>query len=93
MDMNHDTHDAHGAPDQQRGFRGRMNWVLIGFLAIAAYFLFTEHRAHVVNFLPFLLLAACPLMHLFHGHGGHGGHVAHGGSGKPDPERRDGAAR
>jgi hypothetical protein len=22
--------------------------------------------------LPYLLLLACPLMHLFHGHGGHG---------------------
>jgi hypothetical protein len=88
--MNHDTHDSHGAPDQRRGFRGRMNWVLIGFLAIAAFFLFTEHRAHVVDFLPSLLLAACPLIHLFHGHGGHGGHR---GSGKPDPGRRDGAAR
>ncbi|MGN5478687.1 DUF2933 domain-containing protein [Cupriavidus basilensis] len=39
------------------------------------YFLWTEHRAHVIQFLPFLLLASCPLMHLFmhHGHGhGHG---------------------
>uniref|UniRef100_UPI003F497276 DUF2933 domain-containing protein n=1 Tax=Cupriavidus yeoncheonensis TaxID=1462994 RepID=UPI003F497276 len=39
------------------------------------YFLWTEHRAHVIQILPFLLLAACPLMHLFmhHGHGhGHG---------------------
>ncbi|MBN0091486.1 DUF2933 domain-containing protein, partial [Pseudomonas aeruginosa] len=30
---------------------------------------------HVAGYLPFLLLAACPLMHLFmhrgHGHGGH----------------------
>ncbi|MFO7074112.1 DUF2933 domain-containing protein [Pseudomonas aeruginosa] len=34
-----------------------------------------EHTAHVAGYLPFLLLAACPLMHLFmhrgHGHGGH----------------------
>lgn len=52
----------------------RGTWVLIGFLAVAAYFLFSEHRAHFIYYLPFLLLAACPLMHLFHGHGGHGGH-------------------
>jgi hypothetical protein len=34
----------------------------------------------VFGALPFLLLAACPLMHLFmhHGHGGQGGH-SHGG--------------
>ena len=55
---------------------GRVNWFFLGFLAIAAYFLLTEHRAHVVPYLPFLLLLACPLMHLFmhHGHSGHGGH-------------------
>jgi hypothetical protein len=45
---------------------------LIGFLAIALYFILSEHRAHFINFLPYVLLAACPLMHLFHGHGGHG---------------------
>ena len=50
--------------------------VLIGFLAIAAFFLITEHTAHFFGALPWLLLAACPLMHLFmhHGHGGHSGH-------------------
>jgi len=54
--------------------------VLCGFLAVGAFFLITEHTAHVFGALPFLLLAACPLMHLFmhHGHGGHGGH-SHGG--------------
>jgi hypothetical protein len=47
---------------------------LIGFLAIAGFFLLTEHRAHLLGVLPFLLLLACPLMHLMHGgHGGHGG--------------------
>jgi hypothetical protein len=47
--------------------------VLIGFLAIAAFFLVTEHTAHVFGALPWLFLAACPLMHLFmhHGHGEH----------------------
>ena len=50
--------------------------VLIGFLAIAAFFLVTEHSAHLFGILPWLFLAACPLMHLFmhHGHGGHEGH-------------------
>ena len=45
-----------------------------GFLAIAAYFVITEHRAHAIQVLPYLLLLACPLMHLFHGHGGHEKH-------------------
>ena len=51
----------------------RATWVLWGFLAIAGFFLLTEHRAHVFGVLPFLLLLACPLMHIFM-HRGHGGH-------------------
>lgn len=49
----------------------RLNWVLIGFLAIAGFFLLAEHQAHVLGALPYLLLLACPLMHLFmhHDHG------------------------
>ncbi len=57
------THDPSGR-------RLRINWVLIGFLVIAAFFLLTEHRAHLLGVLPFLLLALCPLLHFF-GHGGH----------------------
>jgi len=54
----------------------RARWVLYGFLVIAGFFLFTEHRAHVLGVLPYLFLLACPLMHLFmhHGHGTHGDH-------------------
>jgi hypothetical protein len=54
-------------------FASRANIVLLGFLAIAGYFLVTEHWAHIVPFLPWLLLLSCPLMHVFM-HGGHGGH-------------------
>ena len=53
-------------------------WVFAGFAIVALFFLLTEHRAHLYGWLPFLLLAACPLMHLFHG--GHGGHSHHGGT-------------
>jgi hypothetical protein len=46
-------------------------WAAVaGFLAIASFFLVTEHTAHLYGALPFLLLLACPLMHFFHhGHG------------------------
>ncbi len=57
-------------------WRTRSGVVLIGFLAVAAYFLITEHSAHLalaVPYLPWLLFLACPLMHLFM-HGGHGRH-------------------
>jgi hypothetical protein len=51
----------------------RAKWILIVFLAVAGFFLFTEHKAHVLGALPYLLLLACPLMHLFmhHGHREH----------------------
>ena len=50
-------------------------WILWGFVAIAAFFLLTEHRAHAFQALPYLLLLACPLLHVFHRRGhGHGGH-------------------
>ena len=60
--------------------RSRGGLVLIAFLAIAGYFLWTEHRAHLLgalSFLPWLLVLACPLLHIFM-HGGHGGHGKHG---------------
>ncbi len=52
----------------------RSKWVLIGFLGVAAFFLWTEHRAHLMGALPYLLLLACPLMHLFHHSHGHRHH-------------------
>jgi hypothetical protein len=69
--MNDHGHDHDAGRD--RRFRIPTKWVLLGFLAIAAYFLLSEHRAHFIQLLPFLLLLACPLLHMFHGHGGHGG--------------------
>ncbi len=45
------------------------------------YFLLTEHRAHFIYALPYLILLLCPVMHFFmhRGHGGHGKHEPHGG--------------
>ena len=41
---------------------------------IGAFFLLREHWSHIAGYWTYLLLLACPLMHLFHGHGGHGSH-------------------
>lgn len=70
---------------RQRG--GASTWVFAGFAVVALFFLLTEHRAHLYGWLPFLLVAACPLMHLLHGHGGHAGHGSHGAN--DEPRRRD----
>ncbi|MBL4610290.1 DUF2933 domain-containing protein [Halopseudomonas sp.] len=45
----------------------------LGLIVAASYFLLIEHRQHVWQFMPFLILLACPFMHLFM-HGGHGRH-------------------
>jgi hypothetical protein len=47
------------------------------FAAIALFFLWQEHRAHIPGALPYLLLLLCPLIHFFmhRGHGpNHGDH-------------------
>lgn len=59
--------------------------VLLGFLAVAAFFLLTEHRAHLFGALPYVLLLLCLLLHLFgHGKGHHNGEA---GVPKPGPGR------
>jgi hypothetical protein len=49
----------------------RTGIVTIGALAILALLVYSGHSAHLLGYLPFLLLLACPLMHIFM-HGGHG---------------------
>lgn len=62
-------------------FRCFSSWkgisVLVGAVLIGAY-LVIWHQQHVAAVLPFLVILACPLMHLFM-HGGHG-HSHHGAS-------------
>ncbi|AFL52508.1 hypothetical protein ABIE78_001611 [Sinorhizobium fredii] len=46
-------------------------WTLFAasLAVIAAFFVLREHWQHALGLAPYLLLLACPLMHLFHGHG------------------------
>jgi len=61
---------------QTKGFfRSRTGIALLGFIGVAAFFLFMEHRAHILGALPYVILLLCPLFHLL----GHGGHTRHGG--------------
>jgi hypothetical protein len=67
-------------PSRSRGLLRGLSIALFG--GILAYLLVGEHRVHVLGYLPFLFLLACPLMHLTHGHGGH----AHQGSDAQRPQ-------
>ena len=71
--------------DRAHRMRKRGTIVLIGFLLIAGFFLITEHTAHFLGVLPYLILLACPLMHLFmhHGHGSHQHGQDHGNTQSP----------
>ena len=62
---------------------GGTAWMLVGFLAIALFFLLSEHRAHFLGTLPYLLVLACPLLH-FLGHAGHGRSSDHSTRGPHD---------
>lgn len=77
MNCNHEHNSNEHHSSETPGFwrsRTGIGFIVIG--SVAGYFLVTEHWAHVVGFLPFLLLLSCPLMHIFM-HGGHGGHGGH----------------
>ncbi len=80
--MSHHEEHHLARPPKSWGYR----IAVAGFFAIIAYFLWTEHRAHIASlmpFLPYLLLLACPLMHIFM-HRGHSGPHGH------HPDHRDG---
>jgi hypothetical protein len=72
--------ESHSPHPEDGGQSNTGRWAFWGFSLVAIYFLLTEHRAHLMSFLPYLLLAACPLMHFFH----HGGHRRHHSGPEPD---------
>ena len=61
----------------------RLSRFLIGGIVLAAFASFlilTGHGYHALAYAPFLLLLACPFLHMFMhgGHGGYDGHRSHG---------------
>lgn len=61
-----DVVDAAKLPSRRNGVRA----VLLMLALITAFYLLREHWEHVSGRWAYLLLLACPLIHLF-GHGGH----------------------
>lgn len=52
-----------------------VGWLVLA--AVAGWFLWEEHRAHLLGILPYLFLLACPLMHVFMHRGHHHGGLHH----------------
>lgn len=73
---------AHGGDRRPAWWRTPSGIALIGFALIGAFYVLREHGGHALGALPYLLLLACPLMHLLK----HRGHGRHDGGG-PDTSR------
>lgn len=60
-----------GAPSW---WRKRTGITVMGFALVGAFYVLREHWGHALGALPYVLILACPLMHLFmhRGHHGHG---------------------
>jgi hypothetical protein len=75
------TDHVHSSRPEASGLTRRaVQGAVVMVVLIGLFFLLREHWAHLAGSWAYLLLLACPLMHLFHGHGGHGGHHDHGSS-------------
>ncbi len=58
--------------EQIRSFLGsKIGWAATLSLAVLGAYLLWNHTGHVIYALPYLLLLACPLMHVFGHHHGH----------------------
>lgn len=84
MSLHHHTNQDHQDDPQGSFLTSRAGLVLLGFLAVGGFLLFTEHRAHVLGALIWVLPLACVFLH-FSMHGGHGGHGSHGKSDERNP--------
>jgi hypothetical protein len=76
-------------PSERQSFK--IPWIL-GFCilaAVALFFLWEEHEAHLLGALPYALLLLCPIIHLFM-HRGHGGHRPRGDGHDPQSRQRPG---
>jgi hypothetical protein len=81
MDHEH-SHDDREPSSHGSFWTSRSFIVWLAFLLTGGFLLVSEHRAHILGAALWLLILACPLLHIF-GHGGHGGHSGHGGHGRP----------
>ena len=79
MPVHDHAHHERSAQPAGSFWTSRAFVVCAAFLAIGLFLLWTEHLVHALGYLPYLLILACPLMHMFmhRGHGGHGGHTHH----------------
>lgn len=70
---NHDRHSSSSAANDRDHRFSAWKGAAIMVGVIVAFYVLREHWGHVLGIAPYLILLACPLMHVFmHGHHGHG---------------------
>lgn len=75
--MAKNPHESNSGTPRSPGAGRPLRVALLMVAAIGGFYLLREHWNHLAGSWIYVLLLACPLMHLFHGgHGGHGGHGA-----------------
>lgn len=76
------THEKNREGDLSNWLFSRTGIATAVAVAILGFLIYTGHSAHLLGALPWLLILACPLMHIFM----HGGHGAHGRESKEAPD-------
>ena len=65
-------------PDNERSWWFSFQGLIAAlFIAVIGFFVITQHAAHLLGVLPWLLFLSCPLMHVFMHHGHHSHHKNH----------------
>jgi hypothetical protein len=78
--------DHEHQPPPPAFWRSPAGLTLLLAVAVGGFYLVSEHTAHLFGALPYVIVLACPLMHMFM-HRGHGGH-RRGPPGDGDDEQR-----
>lgn len=71
--MQHSHHQQNNSDSNESWLSSRTGIATLVAVLVLGFLLYTGHGAHLLGWSPFLLILACPLMHIFM-HGGHGGH-------------------
>lgn len=78
MMHSHNHNDSGGEPDgkHESWLCSRTGIATLVAVSVLGFLIYEGHGAHLLGFVPYLLILSCPLMHIFM-HGGHGGHSHH----------------
>lgn len=90
--MSDPLHSSNGDSSHDNSSHGHESWIFsrtgiatVVALAVIGFLIYTGHSAHLLGFLPYLLILSCPLMHVFM----HGGHHGHHHNHEPDKKPSD----